>query len=560
MRGAVRRPRASALRAAGAHMPLARRLRQFVPGRRRDRGRACGRVCAVQSRWCRAARERREGEGGCRLSARDPSLPFPALLPAVKRPLRNKHRCPPFRKPPLPGLARPRGRPQCYACLLICARICTVLRVVSRIPLVCAGRQGEKLDASSEEASHAESRAEERESWAEQSEMSLYHSAQGSFGHSSTASSMFASVVQMDRSIAQRVQQETLAEEDEDGSDADSFFSASDDGHREDDDCRCSAVKRTRLEASCTPAHDCMRLARRKHACTQARKLPMTRACTRHLRTSAHLGIHASTDLPTHVLIALCESKAADVARALHSCSAPFASDFPGAPAARDEMGEALGASDCGGCGESCRVTVKQEIVSKAACASSVAHALPGLNEASTASMQDRAQAQRQREQEEWEVAMRVIAEEKMEESRQEELRLSLLKHSDSGVRLEDADASLQSASATPALAEDTAAMHPWPAIGHAPAAAAAGVCSVADLGDRLDACALERMSKKELVAHIQAMAAPDVLQAYGLSGSPSNVAKKTAKEKVCCDAVVVQGSQETVVMPLCLIPQQSRA
>ena len=76
-----------------------------------------------------------------------------------------------------------------------------------------------------------------RDSWAEQSE-SLYHSAQGSFGHSSTASSsIFHSAMQMDRSMAcSRMHREALAEVDEGAdSDADSFFSASGDGHHEDD-------------------------------------------------------------------------------------------------------------------------------------------------------------------------------------------------------------------------------------------------------------------------------------------------------------------------------------
>ena len=73
--------------------------------------------------------------------------------------------------------------------------------------------------------------------------MSLYHSAQGSFGHSSATSSIFASAVQMERSLVRRPQQAPLAEEDEeDGSDADSFFSASDNDRREDEDCRCRLI------------------------------------------------------------------------------------------------------------------------------------------------------------------------------------------------------------------------------------------------------------------------------------------------------------------------------
>ena len=68
----------------------------------------------------------------------------------------------------------------------------------------------------------------------------LFHSAQGSFGHSG---SVFSSNLQMDRSVARsKMQRPPLAEEDEhdrvESSDADSFFSASDDDHHADDDCR----------------------------------------------------------------------------------------------------------------------------------------------------------------------------------------------------------------------------------------------------------------------------------------------------------------------------------
>ncbi len=89
--------------------------------------------------------------------------------------------------------------------------------------------------------------------WAEQSDMSLYHSAQGSFGVSSTASSAYASAMHMERSVARsRVQRAPLAEEDEDqGSDADSFFSASDDGHEAEGECRSV---RARLRMPLLPA------------------------------------------------------------------------------------------------------------------------------------------------------------------------------------------------------------------------------------------------------------------------------------------------------------------
>ena len=64
---------------------------------------------------------------------------------------------------------------------------------------------------------------------------------QGSFGQSSTASSSaFASAMHIERSMVRsKIQRPPLAEEDEEGaSDADSFFSASDEDHDEED-CRC---------------------------------------------------------------------------------------------------------------------------------------------------------------------------------------------------------------------------------------------------------------------------------------------------------------------------------
>jgi hypothetical protein len=109
---------------------------------------------------------------------------------------------------------------------------------------------GDNLDLSSRKAGHSEGSPEQvarrRDSWAAQSEASLYHSAQGSFGQSSAASSAFASAMHMEKSMARsKIQRAPLAEEDEEGgeeneggSDGDSFFSASDDGHREEEDLR----------------------------------------------------------------------------------------------------------------------------------------------------------------------------------------------------------------------------------------------------------------------------------------------------------------------------------
>jgi len=130
--------------------------------------------------------------------------------------------------------------------------------------LVCCGSAGHApglADRESTEAGRADGGPESQPAggarlWAEQSDMSLYHSAHGSFGMSSTASSsVFVSAMHMDRSMARsKVQQAPLAEEGEvEDSDADSFFSASDDGQEPEGECR-SVNCAVRSRASCPPA------------------------------------------------------------------------------------------------------------------------------------------------------------------------------------------------------------------------------------------------------------------------------------------------------------------
>ena len=102
--------------------------------------------------------------------------------------------------------------------------------------------------------------------WAEQSHRSeLFHSAQLSFGHSSVASSVFQSAVQypMDRSLARsRIHGFPLTEEDGEqesrASDADSFFSASedDDAHHDGEREAPLASQSPRLSASTCADHD----------------------------------------------------------------------------------------------------------------------------------------------------------------------------------------------------------------------------------------------------------------------------------------------------------------
>jgi hypothetical protein len=64
-------------------------------------------------------------------------------------------------------------------------------------------------------------------------------------------------------------------------------------------------------------------------------------------------------------------------------------------------------------------------------------------------------------------------------------------------------------------------------------AAAASPSTDSGGLPVRMEARALEAISKKELVLLVQGLASPQLLQASQLSGNPSTVAKKASKEKV---------------------------
>lgn len=189
--------------------------------------------------------------------------------------------------------------------------------------------------------------------------------------------------------------------------------------------------------------------------------------------------------------------------------SAPFAGNIPDESTATEVADDEAARVACGRSSEnSCRTGQKEDPLTSAT---------------------DLAAAEKQREQEEWEIAMRVMAEQNREENRQEGLRLTLL-GDETAVHAEAVRESGQQQNRG-ALVD---AIRAQESLG-----AAADCHGVAELGSRLSCAALESMSKKALVLHIQAMAAPDVLQAYGLSGSPNNVAKKTAKEKVCCPHIV---------------------
>jgi hypothetical protein len=66
-----------------------------------------------------------------------------------------------------------------------------------------------------------------------------------------------------------------------------------------------------------------------------------------------------------------------------------------------------------------------------------------------------------------------------------------------------------------------------------APATNQSPSTKIGGLPVRMEAMALEAMSKKELVLLVQVLASPQLLQAAQLSGNPNNVAKKASKEKV---------------------------
>ena len=189
--------------------------------------------------------------------------------------------------------------------------------------------------------------------------------------------------------------------------------------------------------------------------------------------------------------------------------SAPFAGNIPDEFAATELAGDEAARVACGRSSKnSCRTGQKEDPLTSAT---------------------DRAAVERQREQEEWDIAMRVMAEQKREENRQKGLRLSLLGDETAVAAEPERESGHQQNQG--ALADAMGAQES--------SGAAADYNDVAELGSRLSCAALESMSKKAIVLHIQAIAAPDVLQAYGLSGSPNNVAKKTAKEKVCCPHMV---------------------
>jgi hypothetical protein len=142
-----------------------------------------------------------------------------------------------------------------------------------------------------------------------------------------------------------------------------------------------------------------------------------------------------------------------------------------------------------------------QEVLCKSSCSGKAFGGCSGAHSARGG--HDEAAAQRQREEEEWEAAKRAMDEQDAEE------RNHAKKLAAQGAK----------------VVCDTVSTAP--ATSQSPSTKSGG------LPVRMDAMALEAMSKKELVLLVQVLASPQLLQAAQLSGNPINVAKKASKEKV---------------------------
>ena len=142
-----------------------------------------------------------------------------------------------------------------------------------------------------------------------------------------------------------------------------------------------------------------------------------------------------------------------------------------------------------------------QEVLCKSSCSGKAFGGCSGAHSARGG--HDEAAAQRQREEEEWEAAKRAMDEQDAEE------RNHAKKLAAQGAKVV------------------CDAVCTAPATSQSPSTKSGG------LPVRMDAMALEAMSKKELVLLVQVLASPQLLQAAQLSGNPINVAKKASKEKV---------------------------
>ena len=164
----------------------------------------------------------------------------------------------------------------------------------------------------------------------------------------------------------------------------------------------------------------------------------------------------------------------------------------------------------------------KQEIVSKASFSDEKE---PGSAIVAKTSVDDAAE-QRQREEEEWTTAKRIMEEEQEAQRRQLEGQMT----AQQGQQAHPETHAAAQAPGSHGASSEGAATQDGDFGGVAERAQETGaVFSPAVPGVEV----LETMSKKDLVVFVQQVASVEVLQANQLSGNPSNVAKRTSKDKV---------------------------
>lgn len=171
-----------------------------------------------------------------------------------------------------------------------------------------------------------------------------------------------------------------------------------------------------------------------------------------------------------------------------------------------------------------------QEVLCKSSCSGKAFGGCSGAHSARAG--HDEAAAQRQREEEEWEAAKRAMDEQDAEERN----HAKKLAAQQARVVVETVESKETEAGAEAVKKEEEAdqgAKVVCDTVSTAPATSQSPSTKSGGLPVRMDAMALEAMSKKELVLLVQVLASPQLLQAAQLSGNPINVAKKASKEKV---------------------------
>jgi hypothetical protein len=171
-----------------------------------------------------------------------------------------------------------------------------------------------------------------------------------------------------------------------------------------------------------------------------------------------------------------------------------------------------------------------QEVLCKSSCSGKAFGGCSGAHSAREG--HDEAAGQRQREEEEWEAAKRAMDEQDAEERN----HAKKLAAQQARVVVETVEAKETEAGVEAVKKEEEAdqgARVVCDTVSTAPATNQSPSTESGGFPVRMEAMALEAMSKKELVLLVQVLASPQLLQAAQLSGNPHNVAKKASKEKV---------------------------